>query len=75
MDEKMKAVELKALAAIEKHAEALAVELVDIGKEGGDIAIEQASPLLKIIYGSTKENLADMLKIFIAKLDLDHDGK
>jgi hypothetical protein len=74
MDEKLKVLELKALGVVEKHVEALAVDLADVAKELGDIEIEKANPLLKIVYGATKEQIVAGLKELIIKLDLNKDG-
>lgn len=74
MDDKLKAIETKALSAVEKHVEALALELAEIGKEAGDIALDAANPIVKIVYGATKEQLVAAVKALIVKLDLDKDG-
>lgn len=72
---KLDAAEKKALGIIEKHVEAMAAELVPVGKEVADIALEGASPLVKMIYGATAPQLVAGLTALIPKLDLNKDGQ
>lgn len=73
--EKLKEIEAEALAAIEKHVEALALDLAVIGEKLADVKIEEAHPILKLVYGATKEQIVAAVKALIVKLDLDKDGK
>lgn len=75
MEDQLKALETEAMGEIEASVEQLAGKLVEIGKKVGDLEIENASPLVKIIYAATKEQLVSALKAMIEKLDLNHDGK
>lgn len=72
---KMNEAEKKALGIVEKHIEAMAAELVPVGKEIADIALEGASPLVKLIYGATAPQLVATLTALIPQLDLNKDGQ
>jgi hypothetical protein len=72
---KMDAVKHKAMGIVEKHAEAMALELADMAKEMGDVMTEEASPLVKLVYSATKEQMVALIKGLVTKLDLDGDGK
>ena len=75
MEDQVKALEMKALGIVEKHVEAMAEELLAVAKEYGDVALENANPLVKVLYGASKEQIVVALKAIIEKLDLDKDGK
>jgi hypothetical protein len=75
MEEKLQELEVKALAAIEKHLEAMALELADIGKEYADVKVEDAKPIVKLIYGAGVEPAMLAIKELIIKLDLNKDGQ
>lgn len=75
MEEQLKALETKALGALEKHLEALSLDFADLAKEFADIEIEKAPMIAKLVYASASGQLVAGLKEIILKIDLDKDGK
>jgi hypothetical protein len=72
---KAEAAKKKMMAVAEKHMEAMAVEMADAAKELGDVMVDEASPLVKLVYGATKDQLVAIMKGLVTKLDLDGDGQ